>query len=406
MRTSAKLTAAGLATAALFTLSGLSSVAQAAPVTAPAAVSTAVSTEQTVAAEGQQDEGQLTAQGTRAFWITNLSSRILTLDDAWGTTGWPATTRTDLLVGDSVPVGQTLKPGQTMQIEVRDWNSHGISLIFGDGGHDQVAVNTHVWAVSRYSNGFSSYGRVDAGGQDITLTDAPGSETVIPSSNRRQQAGLADQLCGRADATCTFTSTGFEKSEKDKNGRVVKKVLGDRHYIGEALLNGTDVEQQVSFVSKDKVGTKTSIEVSAGVSVGIQGLAATEMSIKHLTEWTAEHEFTRDMTVKARSGTAAWATTQQPVVRMTGDITVLFHGARIVLRDVTFETPDKSGTVQGEIKYHQRTLTAQELEDADGQVLETDPADAAAPGSGITGEVVTLDDGILNSDVDAAPAGG
>lgn len=328
MRIANQFVATTLAAAALFGLSGGLSVANAAaPVDATAS--------------GQA--GEMTAQGTRAFWVQNLTGTALTLAEAQGTTGWQPNRPGDLLPGDSVPVGQQLLPGQTMRVEVKDFSDHGIRLRFtGEGA--AVTVFTYVDGLMRYSSGTSNLGPVDAGGQDITLRSPAGSVTTIPSTDRATQSALADSLCGRGDATCSFKPTKFEEStmkyNPDGSPDFSGLVTGEDHFVGHALRNTGSLVQKLSFEMSDKVATTTSLELSSKVAAGVEGIVSAEVSTTFRTDWLKEHTFTTTVDMNVPGGQMGWVTVSEPVKRFTGDMVVTFGDATYVLKDVTYETPD------------------------------------------------------------------
>jgi hypothetical protein len=199
MRTFSKLTCAVLAGAALFGVSGFSSVVNAAPANALA-----------VSAPVTGDE-ELSTASTRAFWIENRTSERMTVVGVAGVDG-------DLLPEDSWPDNPVLEPGQTMRVEVTSGNvgwGHRIEIrLQGDKerwfpprevpayypGPDgtcsdgkrpvgdcsaftipgftyfgDATVLLNVWAQTRTSQvTTSSFGLAQAGGEAIVLTDNAG----------------------------------------------------------------------------------------------------------------------------------------------------------------------------------------------------------------------------------------
>lgn len=328
MRFATQLVATTLGAAALLGLTGGLSVANAA---APLVAAQSV------------PGGEMTTQGTRAFWIQNLTGTDLTLAEAQGTTGWQPNRPSDLLPGDTAPVGKHLLPGQTMRVEVKDFSDHGIRLRFtGEGA--SVTVFTYVDGLMRYSSGTSTLGPVDAGGQDITLRAKSGSVTTIPSTDRAAQSALADGLCGRSDATCSFKPTKFEESTKkfnpDGSPDFSGLVTGEDHFVGHALRNTGSLPQKLAFEMSDKVATTTSLQLSSKVSAGLEGVVSAEVSTTFSTEWLKEHTFTTTVEMNVPGGQIGWVTVAEPVRRVTGDVVVTFGDATYVLKDVTYETPD------------------------------------------------------------------
>jgi hypothetical protein len=167
MRIPLALTTAVVAAASIVGLADLGSVASAAE---PAPTAT---------------EADVSIQGTRRFWIENLTSQDLVVDDVFATT-----TNGDFVFGpdhrtttpvkfhpeDRAPYrGFTLRPGEHLTLEVRDWMDHGITvkLVSPETGA-RATVETHVIALNRFSYVKDSSFRSEAGGANITLFDAAG----------------------------------------------------------------------------------------------------------------------------------------------------------------------------------------------------------------------------------------
>ena len=199
MRTISTVTCAILVGASLFTLTGFSSIAHAAP-TVPLGVSEVIN-----------GVDEVSTVSTRAFWIENRTSEGLKIVRVAGVGG-------DLLPEDSWS-DEVLEPGQTMRIEVTSGifgKGHEIEIRFqgnklreiparwvppyypgpegmcSDRGgpvedcsgytipaqpyYGEAAVLLNVWGQTRSSDVTrSAFGPAQAGGEAIVLMDGPAS---------------------------------------------------------------------------------------------------------------------------------------------------------------------------------------------------------------------------------------
>ena len=349
MRTATKLTSAVVAAALLFGLAGTASVANAAT---PTAVAGATVTETT---PGPGDD-EMTTQGTRQFTITNFSAHTLTINDIWGTSGWPYPKKTGFDPYDEFPLaGSVLKPGQQMTFEIRDWSNHGITVKFRDEDGRDAFVYLHVSGLSRYSDAQGLEGQFMKGGADVTILDKPGTVT-IPAGDPAAQSKTMNSLCGQAGVECTF-----EPKEK-KDG-----LLGPAHPFGRGVANLTSRDQTTRITEGDTVETSTSLEIGASVKATIFGAVEMGLTTTYKKEWKTTHTFSQQEDLNVAPGEVAWLSAQEPMVRVTGDLKITMKGSQTtwLLQGLSFDVPDQQQVgARGGVNKFARAMTDAEVKEA------------------------------------------
>ena len=356
MRTFTKLTCAALAGAALFGVSGFSSVANAAPAE-PLAVSAPVN----------GDEEMSTAS-TRAFWIQNRTAERMTLVRVAGVGG-------DLLPEDSWPDNPVLEPGQTMRIEVTSGffgKGHEIEVrLQGDkvrwipardvpayypgpegmcsdrGGPvedchaytipaqpylGEAAVLLNVWGQTRTSDVTrSSFGPAQAGGEAIVLNEGAGTMTV-PASNPTAQTGALG-LCGAEGTTCTFLPTGqVETNSAPHQVSSIPKIVNDSTAPITKELSIDETATALDNISANDP-IKKSIMTTVGTSVKSVGMT-----------WTDSREFADSKTVTVAPNHAGWVESELSILRTTGDFIIRNGDTTWILEGMSFDSPDPHRT--------------------------------------------------------------
>jgi hypothetical protein len=353
MRTAPKVIAVVTAAAILSGLTGLASVANAAQ------PSTATGVAVTQATTTDDEMSASTYWSTRQFTITNFSGHTLRIDDIWGTTGWPYPKNTGFNAYDEFPLaGSVLKPGQQMKFEIKDWSDHGITVRFKAENGENLHVYMHVSGVSRYSDAKGLEGQFMKGGGDVTIFDKPGVVTV-PASDPAGQARTMNTLCDQSAVECTFQPT-------DKKGGF----FGPAHAFGRGVANLTP-DSQVSHITEgDSVESSTSLELSASVKATIFGSLEMGLTTTYKQAWTASHTFTQSEDLTVRPGWVAWLTAQEPMIRVTGDLTIKMKGSKTEwkLPGLVFDVPDKfatdNGGKAGLIGKFSREMTEAEVKEA------------------------------------------
>jgi hypothetical protein len=345
MRTAPKVICTVAATTVLF---GLTSVAaaNAGPSTTTSGVAT------TAPATTDADMSASKADSTRRFTNSNNTTHVLTVNDVWGTTGWPYPKKTGFDLADAYPkVGSVLYPGQQMILEIKDWSDHGITVKFkADNGRD-VHVYMHVSGISRYSDAQGLDGEFLKGGGDVAILGKPGVIT-IPASDPAGQANTINTVCGQAAAKCTFTQTGEDPR------------MGTPHPFGQGYGNLTSSKTVHTVTVNDVVETSTSLEISAHVKATIMGAVETGLTTTYTKGLKTSHSFEQSVPLPVKPGEVGWRTAQEPVVRVTGDLTITLNGQeKWTLTGLVFDVPDAnqpSGMAFG----FTRPMTPEEVNEA------------------------------------------
>lgn len=329
------------------------------------------------------ESGDVNAQATRQFTVTNMSGHTLRLGTVFGTEGWPVAKTAPTYDDDSWPLkGTLLAPGSALTFEVHAWGvDHGLTAVFNDvATSDSVTVYMTVSTVLRYSDAKSTFGPVTTDGGTIVIQDKPGTTFTFGPGEGQAQADVLRKICGLKAATCDFQATKQDRSDADKG----HFVLGRWHQRGYAIGNLTSLPQLSSFTESDRVELTNSIALSIGskFTLGDELLSKVEYSVQMTfqTSLVLEHKFERREDINIPAGEVGWIMVRQPVIRDTGDFTITMKGSNTkwVLKDVTFESPDPAGN--GMLLKLARTMTAAERDEAfrNGGLIQTIP-DAMDP---------------------------
>jgi hypothetical protein len=137
--------------------------------------------------------------------------------------------------------------------------------------------------------------------------------------------------------------------------------VSDERPAGAAVTNPYDgLEMETTIHAADTVVESTTL--GGEITAGIETMVKLEVTAKYEDEWTSEHEFSQDITVKIPSHKEIWFTHKAPVIRDTGDFTVTLGNTTWHLTGVTFETPDTTTQAKsGESIPHLVDATPQEL---------------------------------------------
>ena len=350
MRTTPKVISVVAAAAILSGLTGMASVANAAEPSS----ATGVAVTEATTTDGEMSAS--TYYSTRQFTISNFSGHTLTIEDIWGTTGWPYPKNTGFNPYDEFPpAGSVLQPGQQMKFEIKDWNAHGITVKFKAENGQNAYVYMHVSGVSRYSDAQGLEGQFMKGGGDVTIFDKPGIVT-IPASDPAGQARTINTLCDQSAVECTFKPTD------KKDG-----LLGPAHPFGRGVGNLTSNTQTSKVTEGDTVESSTSLELSASVKATILGALETGLTTTYKKEWKETHTFTQEQGLVLDRGEVGWLTAQEPMVRVTGDLTIKMKGSQTEwkLPGLVFDVPDQYALKgSGGVIAFSRQMTPAEIKEA------------------------------------------
>ena len=213
-----------------------------------------------------------------------------------------------------------------------------------------------------------STGQSLAGGDQLTVLDAPGSVITVPAGEGQAQAQVLNQYCAaESRATCTFNPTS----------RV--KTLGPSHVVDGVVYNNTPDPQDTSLEIRDTVSATQSLELSASVSVNILKTVETTLSVTKGWSFTQQHEFARTENLSVRPYWKAWIEAREPVFRDTGDFTVSLGNTTWHLNGVWFDTPDPHGT--GAYVKQTLPMTPEEIaEHAPGVIVDAQAHAGLNPG--------------------------
>lgn len=178
--------------------------------------------------------------------------------------------------------------------------------------------------------------RCDAGADTITFLDPPGTVHDIPAGQGQAQGAVLNHLCaGATAARCELTPTSQIPVDSPS------------HEVGSALVNNTDQTQDTTISTSDTVGNSNSVGVKVSVETGLT-LFGQELKTKiegsYGHTWTSSHEFSQSVSVHcpAHHRCALFAT--QPMWRTTGDFTLTMGNTTWHLHNVSFDTPDTTGS--------------------------------------------------------------
>ncbi|GAY08360.1 hypothetical protein TOK_1917 [Pseudonocardia sp. N23] len=280
-------------------------------------------------------DGELSATYTRGFTITNLSSHPLKLLSVAGNTHQE----------DGVPtIGSTVEPGFSTRFEVtwlygayRDIKAQ-FAVLDAQGTpigtyHATMKVfQTNPVGPSIASEAAISpgLGEVQAGRDQLTVLDMPGTVVDVPAGQGQQQAEILDRFCaGNPSATCTFVPTG-----RDKNAYT------GMHPAKGIVYNNTPLEQFDQYTWTDTASVTHSVELSASVQATLLKIVEVSLSATYGHTWTQEHQFSISQTLNLPAYHKGWLDVRDPVVRDTGDFTVTLGNTTWKLHGVSFDSPD------------------------------------------------------------------
>jgi RTX calcium-binding nonapeptide repeat (4 copies) len=286
------------------------------------------------------------------FNIYNLSSRPLVLDRVSG--GGPAFGPIGFEEGPTAPVppreGDVLMPGAASQHIELDFNglkTHGAHLTYGQGRSPQLDVFMGTWAGATCHVQPRPY-VCTVDGSRIRVFDPLGTVYEVPKDRAQEQAEVMKGLCNETNAAkCTFTP------------HTRTKTLTQRHIVGKPLSNCNETEVETRITEEDKVVNTNSLSIEVGFEFGTEAASAS-VKAKYGHEWTTEHTFSQDVTLRIRPGWVGWVAATQPVLRDTGDFTLELGNTTWNVRDVSFETPDPNRPGDGEFVTDGKQLSEDE----------------------------------------------
>jgi hypothetical protein len=294
-------------------------------------------------------------QSSRGFKVTNLTGHRLKLKAVNGAKfeGRPNT-------------GDILKPGETHDFEVtylyaklneavatyEDADGgqpapQGFSLTLDVDSRNPLAPpKTSSHCVTNKGTEPGNTGQCQGSGQDIKLLDSPGTHYDIPPSDPQIQYQAVSLLCDSGVGHCDFTNVRESKFYSDK------------HQVGGALTNNTDLPQETTIGVEDTVGSSTSWGTNVEIGAGIEGIINAKISANYREEWHREHKFSQQVKLTVPPHSQGWISSTTPMVRETGDFTINFGNTSWTIKDVSFDFGDPKK--QADFVVDTAPLTAQQ----------------------------------------------
>lgn len=242
-------------------------------------------------------------------------------------------------------VGSIVQPGDQFQdFELQRWFAHfeeddAHYDILGDNGQTlgtyTVHMATYVLSVDKTSCKVTGPFSTSCGNTDtnFNVQDKPGTVVDVPGGQGQHQAEVLKHFCAndnKASAQCDFHAT----SQTARSGG---------EHLVTSLINNTDREQELTAEKGDTVTEENSVEAGFTVSgewSALFGKVSAEFEAKYGHVWTHEHNYSVGNTfmVAPHHRGEIWGTV--PMIRDTGDFTVVFHDTTFRLHDVYFDQPD------------------------------------------------------------------
>ena len=297
---------------------------------------------------------------TQGFKIYNLSSQAFELTKVSpGHSRGILSSTTDLMEFDEQPyIGDVLQPGAMHDFELRYYPGYiyGAQLTYHSPGDHRYlySANIRTWSFANESTcHVTAPLRCTADGTHLTITNAPGTVINIPATNAVEQGNVLKLLCltDASLAKCHFSPTREIKTQTPSQ------------IVGNAYVNCTNEEQETRFRADNTVGNTNSVDVKVklGTELTVFGQKIqASITTAYGHEWTQEHTFSQDETLKVAPRDAGWVASTAPIYRDFGTFTVTLGDTTWQLHDAYFDTPDP--TRAGDFVVDSRTLTDKEYE--------------------------------------------
>lgn len=293
------------------------------------------------------------AQDTsKRFVMRNYSSHAIRLSMASG----------DFL--SAPPAGSVIPPGGDQHFEMASFPlsrehpsgtyGHAFYFVVGANGRDtahlitaaMAAYRNDAWVACETSlgectphparSGEALNGRVK--GNTITFEDDPGTNITVGAARREEQAKLLG-LCENADARCSFKPTSEERA------------LSDWRPAGHKVINDSNRDLRTRYQARDIVSAST--RAGTEITRDVEQIIEPEITRKYQRDWTSRHEFAEDFEVTIAPDTTVWALHRAPIIRDTGNFTIILGNTTWHLTGISFDTPDTEQGRQGEFKLQQ-----------------------------------------------------
>jgi hypothetical protein len=338
-----------------------------------------------------------TASGaTKGFRIYNLTGAPLKiteiqLHDAKGSS--PSKFDTSKTAPPRPRIGDVLSPGvdkgktydhNHIELDNPDFSRHVARIFYhaADGRDWGATLRTDDGTGCEW---FSPNCKTD--GYRIFFLEPPGTPVhELPASDPVKQGELLESMCTNDDLK-NFVSCEFDPAARDETA------FGAPHLIGGVHPNCTEdeteekISQDVMTGTDQSFGTKIGLETSFNI-FGQKVKASIEVEYK--TKWISEHTFTHETTYRVGPEHVGYVIGKNPVIRVTGDLTVKIGNSTLILRDVHFDSPDPARAGYEQWTPHAPKMTEEQLKECDENQLTRAPDSWASATQSGTGRAEAL----------------
>jgi hypothetical protein len=288
---------------------------------------------------------------TRAFVVRNLTSAPLELNwtatktwatspgktvtqaPAQGTVFNPGETATFVLVqyagGKNIATAEFRNPTDGTLVARTILRTETFGSVWGcDVGNCDPKGNGPVWDDSGTK-------------RTVLLLDPPGTVISLPSGQGQKQADVLNQLCSQDGNpnSCTFKPKSFDDS-----------ALTPWKQSSTTYTNTGTTTITRTLTSSSTQTTSSTLGASVTAKGSILKIVELSVTASASRTWTSTYTFTDSIQVPIAPGQKAWLETRDPITRVTGDFFVTLGNTTWNLYDVSFDSPDASGTRFGDVK--------------------------------------------------------
>ena len=334
---------------------------------------------------------------TVGFHIYNLTGTPLKLKEIQLNGTHPAEFDTSPTAPPRPKVGDILSPGVDQgrtfdhnHIELANpcCQYHVARIFYGPGNARDwgARLNTRVGTFCEW---FSPEPYCKNDGYDIFFLDAPGTTHVLPASDPEKQAEFVENMCTDADLEKLVTCE-FDPMARDKDA------FGQPHLIGGVHPNCTEHETEEKIAEDQTTANENSFGTKIGVETKFDIFGQeikTSIELEYGHKWISKHTFSHETVYRVDSKHVGYVIGKNPVIRVTGDLTIKIGNTTSILRDVHFDSPDPTREGQEQWTPHTRAMTDEEKKQCGEGLATRAPASWASTTQRGTGGADTLHGG-------------
>jgi hypothetical protein len=276
------------------------------------------------------DPGDASNNTTAGFTIVNMTGYDLTFTSGSGDFDGP------------IPGRTVIRTGERQHFEVIvDWKDDDQGILHYTSSRPGAPETVLTLNVSSWFSGSTSTIECGTSTCDVyydgstltaTILAPPHTAIEVPADRAAEQTAILEEFCGDgALGTCSFTATSQEKD------------YAVQHDV-DTFRNEFDTTATLTEQITTVYAQKTSYSVSAKVGLKIFDLVSAEVSAKYGNEWTETYTFSDTFKVQLAGWRAGSIASENPIIRYTGDFTVVVGNTTWYLRGTTIEQADTSGT--------------------------------------------------------------